>query len=353
VILKNVKGELENDKMSPTIGDGQVTVMVVYDYNCNYCKKADQVLDKILASNEDVKVIYKPYPILSESSEYMTKVILAVNKLYPDQFKPIHSAFMGQKISSRDDVIKILENYKVSVENVEAEFENADIKESLTKLGRIAATLKIQGVPVFIIGDELYPGMLEEKALNEIIANNLPKKKEEAKNDKVEAKEEVPAPVVPPVPAAETQPVEQKPAEAKEELKIPSLEKVEAKKEELKLPPLAELEVKKEQAPAPAPSPAPVPAPKAKEPEAPKSEPAKPAMAPKAPPAAPVPANVAPAPKAPVAKEKVKSEAASDMQKEQKEVKDQLSEEFSKFMNENALEEEGEKKEASKVKGAK
>lgn len=329
VILKNVKGELENDKISPKLGDGSVTVMMIYDYNCNYCKKANKVLDKILQTNDDVTVIYKPYPILSESSEYMTKVILAVNKLYPDQFKPVHSAFMEQKIDSRDDVIKILENYKVSVENVEAEFENADIKDSLTKLGRIAASLKIQGVPVFIIGDDLYPGMLEEQNLVEIIAKNLPVKKEEPKAPAVQpaappapvaapvpAEVKGPAPVAPaeapaPAPAKEKEAEAPAPAPAKEDPAAPeeksgapdapaapTKEDPAAAPTDLTLPPLEELEAPKDAAPS-----------------GDKASAEKPI--------------VAPSP----------SESAEAVQKEQKEVRDQLSEEFSKFMNENAVEE--------------
>lgn len=288
VILKNIKGDLLGDKMSPVVGDGSVDVVMIFDYNCSYCKRANKVIDKLLEVNENVKVTYKPYPILSESSEYMSKVILAVNKLYPDQFRAVHSAFMEQKIGSRDDVVKILENYKVSVEDVEAEFDNAEIKKSMIKLAEAAHSLKIQGVPVFIIGNELYPGMLEYSALEELIKQNTTKKEEAKSKPKPSEK-------------PKTEEVKtQSENKASDEAKARDVKKDAASEGKIELPPLEEIiqEDNKDQS---------------------KNEENK-------------PTNSDKKPEVNAADERSNEPAA--IEKEQKEVKDELSEEFSKFMKE-------------------
>lgn len=178
-LLKSKKSVLENDKNSPVIGSGPVNIVMIYDYACSYCKKASLVVDKLLAENDQVRVIYKPYPILGDSSEYMTKVAMSVYKLYPNKFSEIHNAMIARKISSREDVIKILEDNGLSAVTIEAEFENNDIKNSLANLTELAHSLKIQGVPVFIIDDNLYPGLLDLNRLGSIIEPLMPLKSEE------------------------------------------------------------------------------------------------------------------------------------------------------------------------------
>ena len=170
-LIKSKKIELEGEKMSPILGNGSVAVVMFYDVNCTYCKKANAVVDQLLESNKDIKVIYKPLPILGESSEYATKIELAVYKLFPDKFKAVHSDFMSQKITSREDVVLILDKNAIPVATVEAEFESADMKTYLKNSAALASDLRMQGVPNFIIGDALHQGFIELSRMQSIIAD--------------------------------------------------------------------------------------------------------------------------------------------------------------------------------------
>lgn len=170
-IIKTKKAELEGEKMSPTIGDGNIVVVMFYDLNCTYCKKANASLDALMENNKDLKVIYKPLPILGESSEYVTKIELAVYKLFPDKFRAIHTDLMAQKISSREDVVMVLDKHSVPVAAIEAEFDSADMKAYIKNSAGLAADLKMQGVPNFIIGDALYQGFLEVGRMQAIVSD--------------------------------------------------------------------------------------------------------------------------------------------------------------------------------------
>lgn len=196
-LLKSKKHILENDKISPTIGAGPVNIVMIYDYACNFCKKASRQIDMLLADNDKVRIIYKPYPILGDASTYMTKVALTVNKLYPDKFSAIHRTMMSRKISSREDVVKILEENKLAVMEIESEFENADIKTSMNRLLSLAQELKIQGVPVFIINDTMYPGMLDLSRLKELVEPLMPAKSEVDEQEAAKAPTQTSMPSVP------------------------------------------------------------------------------------------------------------------------------------------------------------
>ena len=170
-VIKSKKAELEGEKMSPTIGNGNIVVIMFYDLNCSYCKKANVALDSLIDANKDLKVIYKPLPILGESSEYATKIELAVYKLFPDKFRALHADLMSQKISSREDIVLILDKNSVPIAAVEAEFDSADMKTYIKNSAGLASELKMQGVPNFIIGDSLYQGFLELGRMQSIVAD--------------------------------------------------------------------------------------------------------------------------------------------------------------------------------------
>ncbi len=170
-LIKSKKTELESDKMSPTMGTGKISVVMFYDVNCTYCKKANSALDELIESDKDIKVIYKPLPLLGESSEYATKIEIAVYKLFPDKFMAVHTALMSQKISSREDIVMILDKNSIPVATIEAEFESADMKTYIKNSASLATELKMQGVPNFIIGDAIHQGFLELGRMKAIIAD--------------------------------------------------------------------------------------------------------------------------------------------------------------------------------------
>lgn len=179
-VIKAKKDELEGEKMSPVAGDGNISLIMFYDVNCTYCKKANAVIDNLINDNKDIKVIYKPVPMLGESSNYATKIELAVYKLFPEKFGAVHGALMSQKISSRDDIVMILEKNSINVNSLESEFDGVDMVTYLKNSAALILDLKIQGVPNFIIGGELYQGYMDQARMQAII-DNIKNKMEKAK----------------------------------------------------------------------------------------------------------------------------------------------------------------------------
>ena len=61
---------LRDDAGDPFLGNPDAS-MVIYefsDYNCGYCKRVFQPLPDLIASDGDIKVVIKEFPILSQSS---------------------------------------------------------------------------------------------------------------------------------------------------------------------------------------------------------------------------------------------------------------------------------------------
>ena len=62
--------ELYNSGSDFTLGpkNASVTIVEFFDYNCGYCKRVFPSLMKIVEENDDVRVVFKEFPILSDNS---------------------------------------------------------------------------------------------------------------------------------------------------------------------------------------------------------------------------------------------------------------------------------------------
>ena len=72
-------------------------IIEFFDYNCSYCKKAHQDILKIEQNKKNVKVIYKNFPILSESSKKLAEIALFIAKDNNEKFIKFHNLIMSKK----------------------------------------------------------------------------------------------------------------------------------------------------------------------------------------------------------------------------------------------------------------
>src|ERR1700754_2363155 len=68
--IQQNQAELLRDPETPATGNpnGDVTIVEFSDYQCPYCKKAHAAVKSVLASDGNVKLVYKDLPILGEAS---------------------------------------------------------------------------------------------------------------------------------------------------------------------------------------------------------------------------------------------------------------------------------------------
>jgi protein-disulfide isomerase len=145
--------EIENAGNSPVAGNisGDVIITLFSDNNCGYCKRANRVVKEFLAEDKGVKVIFKEYPILGETSTQLAKMALAIS--FTDKSKYI---ILLQKMNLDKNAIK-------------AKMESDEVSKELADVARLAESLDLHGTPVFIIGGELIPGLLAKSELQDVV----------------------------------------------------------------------------------------------------------------------------------------------------------------------------------------
>ncbi|MEQ9040210.1 MAG: DsbA family protein [Silicimonas sp.] len=169
-IVERERDILERDPNAPVLGnpDGDVTVVEFFDYNCPYCKRAMAEVQGLLEGDENVRLVYREWPILGDGSVFAAKAALAARE--QGKYEEFHWALMGmQERADEASVMRIATDIGLDVERLVADMDTAEIEEHIATSMRLTQALGFNGTPSFVIGDNLVPGFVEEEQLRTIV----------------------------------------------------------------------------------------------------------------------------------------------------------------------------------------
>jgi protein-disulfide isomerase len=169
--LEENKEALEKADSPPVLGnpEGDITIIVFYDYNCSFCKKANEHTNEIITADPGVKVVLRPIPILGGTSMYAAKAALAIQKISPKKFSTIHDAMMQMKLINEDSVKTLVAEHNIDYAMVDNEINSFSIKQLINKNFELAKGLGIQGAPSYIINGHFVPGLIPAEKFKTII----------------------------------------------------------------------------------------------------------------------------------------------------------------------------------------
>ena len=79
---------LRKDSGDPILGnpEGGFTIYEFTDYNCGYCKRVFQPLQELIAEDDDIRLVVKEFPILSQTSVLAAQAGIAAQAqgVFPD-----------------------------------------------------------------------------------------------------------------------------------------------------------------------------------------------------------------------------------------------------------------------------
>ena len=124
---------------------GDVTVVMFTDYSCGYCRASLADIDRLLAEDEGVKLVWREIPILGPRSEAAARIALAAAQ--KGNYLPVHR----QLFASRNTMTPPPETAEIT----------AEIDRNLA----LARALGITGTPSFVIGGQLLQGAIDRKSV--------------------------------------------------------------------------------------------------------------------------------------------------------------------------------------------
>ncbi len=170
--LQESEDDLLNDPRTPVAGnpDGDVTIVEFFDYNCGYCKQVLPSIQTLLETDENVRYVFKEFPILGAGSVVASRAALAVWNLSPEKYLPFHVALMNSRGSvSEQHVFGVAEQVGVDPEALKAEMQEPEIDEKIRDNIALGQRIGIRGTPAFIINDQIVPGAVSLDALRDLV----------------------------------------------------------------------------------------------------------------------------------------------------------------------------------------
>ena len=172
-VIKNANDEIFNAAYDGYVGNpnGKTTIVEFYDYNCGYCKRAQEDMQALTAADPDLRFVLKEFPILGPDSQKAHVVSMAFRTLMPEKYGDFHNQLLGgQGRASEATAVKIAVSLGADEAKLREEMKNPAINEAFAKTYDLANKLSITGTPSYVVGNEVVFGALGQEVLSEKIA---------------------------------------------------------------------------------------------------------------------------------------------------------------------------------------
>lgn len=153
--------------------DGDITLVEFVDYRCGYCRKAHDEVAELVASDGNIKLIVKEFPILGEASTASSRFAVAIKKLHGnDAYKAAHDELITMRKDPTDKVLsKLATSLGFDGDAVVAHMQSEEVTAELRGTQELARALQISGTPTFVMQDELLRGYLPLDAMRDLVAD--------------------------------------------------------------------------------------------------------------------------------------------------------------------------------------
>jgi protein-disulfide isomerase len=146
---------------------GDVTIVEFTDYNCGFCRASVPDIEKLIAADKGIRIIYREVPILAPSSKDAALWALAAAK------QGRHAAFHKKMFGGgRPDANTIRTAAMAAGLDMAAAQNFIATPEALTELKSNLAMMQqigFSGTPTFIIGDQMLEGALGYEKIREAV----------------------------------------------------------------------------------------------------------------------------------------------------------------------------------------
>lgn len=127
----------------------EVTLAYYYDAACGYCRKSNPDIDRLLAEDKGLRVVFHELPILGPASLASSRVALAASKA--GKFAAFHDSLNAAGNPTPATIAKAAATAGVSPVPQDNAEQEAALKRNFEVAGQLGAT----GTPLFVVGDRV------------------------------------------------------------------------------------------------------------------------------------------------------------------------------------------------------
>ena len=148
---------------------GDVTIVEFFDTRCPYCRSMNPAMQKLIAEDHNVKVVYKDLPILGAASMLGSKALLAAQR--QGAYDQMREAVMQMPSDTTLPMIEgAAEKLGLDWPKLQHDMQSPAIQQQIDTNLRLAQALNIDGTPALVIGNSIVPGALSLADLQKEVA---------------------------------------------------------------------------------------------------------------------------------------------------------------------------------------
>ncbi len=155
-LIKDNIEDINNDPNSPFVGkeDAEIVLVEFYDYACGFCHRLFPELNKVMADNQDIKVVFKPMAFVSQYSDYAARAALAAAE--QGKFTEMHNAlFTVEGPLDEEKINEIAGKIGLDVEKLKADANGDKVNGIMQSNNVLAGNIQVNGVPTLILNGEM------------------------------------------------------------------------------------------------------------------------------------------------------------------------------------------------------
>lgn len=165
--IEPIRAQLETPFASAWSGakDPDVTLVYFYDYACGYCRQVNPTIDRLLAEDTKLRVVFRELPILSQDSLVAAHVSLAAAQA--GKFRTFHDELYAAGRPTPDNLEKVATAVGITPDMARNPAYEGEIRKNLQWAEQLGAT----GTPLFVIGDSIINAAAPYEEMKQAIAD--------------------------------------------------------------------------------------------------------------------------------------------------------------------------------------
>ncbi|QKG70843.1 DsbA family protein [Erythrobacter mangrovi] len=166
--LAGIAGEVGVPFPGAVLGNPQGSKVLVKftDYGCTYCRQSIAEIDKLIATDSEVKVVVREWPIF-EGSEAAARMGLAAAK--QGKFAAFYHAMFKLGPPSEASIAQAAQAAGLDMAAAEAFAQSDEATEEIARTMSFARTLGFTGTPSWVAGSEVIEGLVPYERLAEAL----------------------------------------------------------------------------------------------------------------------------------------------------------------------------------------
>lgn len=164
-----LRAELEQPFPGAVLGNpaGKVTLVEFSDYACTYCRQSVADVASLIATNPDLRVVIREYPILSPESVDAARMALAAAQ--QGKFAQFHEAMYQLGPPNAGTIDAAASQVGMDLAKAKAAIASGQFDPHLQNNAMLAQQLGISGTPGWVAGNQMLNGALGRQALGQAI----------------------------------------------------------------------------------------------------------------------------------------------------------------------------------------